>query len=194
MRVKASVLITLFLSACASVPSELPDNMELEAGAYNASYIKHIYFDYPTQMPLSLEKAQQCVALHVDNKPQIIKDSANSWVGPFTGNYYRDGSAQVVGGGQTVNSVSKELSSIVAAGNTKYSNGFGSDIVQFKMLVSLKDSSFRISFVGIERAQSDTGILENSGFEAVGVWSGSRYMQVYSELERLAGEIALCNR
>ena len=194
MQLRFVILTTVFLTACASTPSNLPANIELETGAYNASYIKHIYFDYPNERPLSFDKAQQCVALHVDNKPQIIKDSSRSWVGPYTGNYYRGGTSNVVGGGQIINSASSELKSIVASGNTKYSTGLSSDIVQFKMIVTLNESSSRISFVNIERAQANTGLLENSGFSPVGVWTGSRYKQVYAELERLAGEITLCSR
>ena len=193
MKTLGILLSILLLASCASTPSNLPSNIEVEKGAMNASYIKHVYFDYPSDRPISFEKARQCVALHIDNKPQIIKDSSRSWVGPYTGNYYRGGNTAVVGGGQVINTSSNELQSIVASGNTKYSTGLTSDIVQFKMILSLNETGSRVSFVNIERAQKNTGMLENSGFSPVGVWTGSRYKQVYAELERLAAEINICH-
>lgn len=97
-----------------------------------------------------------------------------------------------VAGGPVIDSVSESLSSIVASGNLKYSAGLATDILRFKMILTLSEKEARISFINIQRAQQDTGLWANDGFSPLGVWFGSRYEQAYTALENKAANIAQC--
>lgn len=187
----ASIII---LVSCASkVP--LPENVvTIQSGS--AYYLDRIDFSNDNNYS-SAEFAtlKLCVAEIIANEDVILKDAAGSWVGPYTGNYYRNDNKQVVSGRGIFKYVDDKSTTLIANGTTSYSSGGLIPIkkfVKFNLKASSKATGYSIVFSNITRAQQSTGTLSNDGFNKVGVWSGADADGVYSQLQNVAKNIHAC--
>ena len=193
MKIPTIATIALLLSSCAS-QVQLPNNVSIrETGS--AAYIDKVRFTYQTGSNTDFSKLKLCIAENITNDSVIIKDSADSWVGPATGNYYRNTDSQVISGKSIFKYVDDKNSTLITDGTTTYSNGGilpTNQFVRFNLKTAIKDGSVILLFSNIKRAQQNTGLLSNDGFTPVGAWAGADAKGTYEQLENVANSIKSC--
>ena len=182
-------------SACATTTVQLPSNASLISGAFNASYIDKIDFSYEAQKSIEFSKLKLCIAENISNDDVTLTDSAGSFVGSYTGKYYRMENNKTVSGKDIFKYIDDGSSTVLVNGRT-IANGekllTATDIVKFELKSMLSGNKVTLLFSKITRAQQDTGSLQNNGFSPVGVWVGSRAQGTYDALDQVSKKIKTC--
>lgn len=192
---KSLIALCLTLVGCAtnSIDPNIPSNVTLsKPEAYDARYIESVKFNLDSKH-LSGNPAK-CLALTVDNKEYTLTDSADSFVGEYTGNYYNIEKQRQVGGGESL--IYSDDTSAISKGSTDGTFTFGlapiTKIVIFKVEVNLEDKKQYIKFTDIRTAQQSTGLANNDGFIRAGAWPGAKPVFVYQLLDKVSNDIKSC--
>ncbi|OQW68689.1 MAG: hypothetical protein BVN34_08405 [Proteobacteria bacterium ST_bin12] len=198
MRTKLTLSISLAamagLTACAT-QAALPSNVFTRASSDGGTYIDKVDFSYSANEAQDFSKLKLCVAENITNDPVTLQDSSDSFVGAYTGNYYRNSNTQIISGQGVFKYVDDKASALIATGSTiSNSNQLipVKDIVKFDMKSSLVGSKVNIVFMNITRAQKETGAIANDGFAPVGTWYGARSQDIYTSIEVVANKIKSC--
>jgi hypothetical protein len=179
------------LAACAS--PTLPSNAILTPGS--TQYIDRIEFPSPRSATATFSKVKLCLAQNVQNDQATLRDSAGSFVGAYTRNYYQSNNVQTVGGGSVFKYVDDAAGTAILNGMTVVPPSgaiLSADYVRFEVKAVAAPSSVNLTFYAITRAQQNTGSMSNSGFAPVGVWTGSRAEGVYNAVEQVATTVKTC--
>lgn len=193
---KKLIILVLVLSGCATEVI-LPANVKTTKGSYNGDYIDSIDFSFNTDKSPTFSQAKLCVAENISNNDITLRDSADSYVGAYTGTYYQNTNTQNIQGKQTFKYVDEDLSTIIANGTVSTNKdgvfAFIKDIIRYEVKLSTKDKEkVSLEFKNITRAQESTGSVTNNGFTPVGVWAGAGTMSTYSALENSANKLKNC--
>ena len=192
-KLMAITLAGVFSGCASQVP--LPNNVTVTSGSGGGSYLDRIDFSYTAQGSRDFSKIKLCVAENIANNDASLRDSAGSFVGAYTGTYYQTNHTQTVSGKDVFKYVDDKASTLVASGTTiSVSQQLISvkDIVKFELKAAAAGSNVTLQFFNITRAQQDTGMVANDGFNPVGVWSGARSQDVYASLEAVANKVKAC--
>lgn len=184
--------VALIPAAALCGSNDLPDNVSTtESG--RAIYIDSIDFSYQASQSHEFSKLKLCVAENVTNHVVTLQDSAGSFVGAATGNYYRSSQSQTVQGGGIFKYVDDAAAILIATGTTEGGKiAFSRDLLKFDLKAGINGSDVTIKFSNILRAQQSTGSIANDGFNPVGAWKGARANKVYDALEAVANKVKAC--
>lgn len=109
-----------------------------------------------------------CLATHVNNSSVQLSDSSRSFVGSYTGNYYNINSSRSESAEQPVRFISANGSEAVVRGQTSYTYTYGlaaiTRVVRFTLNIKQSPTVNRYTFGNIEAAQTNTGVVANTGF------------------------------
>ncbi|HEU4459743.1 MAG TPA: hypothetical protein VFR90_11525 [Methylibium sp.] len=190
----SSLVVAMGLTACATqVP--MPPNVRLVEGAYGAVYINQVDFSYDTPAPMPFGRVKLCVAEHVGNSEVQLSDTAGSFVGAATGTYYQANNRQTSSGGSVFKYADDSAATLIATGGTRTAGsslGLVIDYVRYDLKAASTARGVTLVFSNITRAQQNTGLIANRGFEPVGVSPGARAPGVYAALEATAQKLKTC--
>lgn len=195
MRARVATLMLLLPCVAFAAKWEVPENVTTKPGPRHGSYADTVDFSYQAVQAVDFAKAKLCVAENVTNDAVSLQDAAGSFVGPATGNYYRNSNSQTVQGGAVFKYVDDATSVLIATGTADAgtsSLGLVHDLLKFDLKVGTAGNTITVRFSNILRAQQNTGSLANDGFQPIGTWKGSRFQRAYESLEGLAGKIRQC--
>lgn len=185
----AALLPTVVLGAA----NDLPSNVTTTAVSKRAVYIDTIDFSYQTLQPTEFSKLKLCVAENISNNAVSLQDSAGSFVGPATGNYYQNNRTQTVQGSGIFKYLDDNAATLIATGTADGGKlAFTRDVLKFDLKAGVSGNDVTIKFSNITRAQQNTGSSANNGFNPVGVWKGARAKQVYGAIEAVANKVKSC--
>ena len=184
------IAVVFSLSGCAAI--QLPKNASVvESGG--GTYLSRIDFSYTAGTNRDFSQAKLCVAENVSNPDVVLRDSAGSFVGPYTKKYYQANNTQNIAGKGLFKYLDDANSVLIANGTVSANTGFAIvDIIKFEIKVSVSGNKVGLLFSNITRAQQNTGGAVNDGFSPVGVWPGARSEDIYSALEILAMKVKSC--
>ncbi len=135
----------------------------------------------------------QCVAATITNQGETLKDSSGSFVGAYTGTYYSVDRTTQTSGGSVIEYAAPDGSSVVASGSTKYAaNALVSRSVRFKLSVKQDESGRLYRYGSLGQAQLNTGVATNTGYTAIGAWSGANPDLAAAALSKVTDEIERC--
>lgn len=186
---RALIAIPLFalLSGCAVQHETLRQYGDYEL---EGQLLKGFKVSAPGAAPMSALPG--CVASIVSNDPVTLSDSAGSFVGAYTGNYYQAGSRREVGGGNVIQYISPGGEDIVAKGTTMYTSGLVQRSVRFTLRIRDLGPGRLYQFSGIEQAQTSTGIVPNTGYNRVHAAPGGGAGHVLGSLKTVTGDLEAC--
>ncbi|MBY6063318.1 hypothetical protein CWI80_02085 [Pseudidiomarina sediminum] len=177
-----TLTVSLALISCASVDytkidNRIPANVILTQGDHkNIKYIDSINYRHNIEYSPSL--SAKCLILHVDNHGITLKDSSNTFVGPYTGRLYSIDSSTDIQGDSVL--LFNDEHATIGQGLVKGSFVFGiatiEKIYRFKLILEPIDGQTVLSYSNIQAAQVDTGYSPNSGFVKVGAWPEAQPM------------------
>ncbi|MCT2400407.1 hypothetical protein [Novosphingobium mangrovi (ex Huang et al. 2023)] len=174
------------LPAMASGKDNIPANVTV---ATNRT-VEKIDWSFPTDTPVEFSRVKRCVATNLHNDEVQLRDSAGSWVGPATGNYYqRDNRATVQGGG-IFKVVDDQSQYLVAQGQTDKTMGLSGWIMRFDLEAAVEQSQVVLVMRNVKLAAGNTGSMGNDGFQPLGTWF--RFKSNYAALETVASALKSC--
>ncbi|BDX08444.1 hypothetical protein [Planctobacterium marinum] len=190
-----AVSVALILGGCGMTPMELPKNVKTNKQGYG-DVLSTVSYEHTSPMQDDFSKAVFCVTEVVTNEEVVLTDTADSWVGSFSGNLYKNTDTQVVGGGNVLQYVDEKNQRLSARGSDEYSYVFGlapiENVVQFSISVTLDNGELKTKFSNIKRAQKSTGLSDNNGFTAVYTHSGAKPNLVVQMLESVHEGLISC--
>ncbi|MCH7357267.1 hypothetical protein MMP61_17110 [Acinetobacter sp. NIPH 1958] len=195
---KKIVLLSFIIGlvGCSSNPIDLPSNIKtIPTGMGNSTYIDEIDKSFQLSTDVSFEKIKACSVDVITNDSVVLRDSAGSFVGVYTGNYYQNKNSSVVQGGNLFKYVDDSGKSLVASGRIKTNpqqGGLIVDIVQYDAKISLNKNNINLKFQNIKAAQENTGGTSNVGFRNIGTWSGARAPAAISAIDQVATKFKNC--
>lgn len=176
----------LALSTIASAKDAIPANVTV---APNKTVDK-IDWSFPVARPVEFSRIKRCIATNLKNDELQLRDSAGSWVGPATGNYYqRDNRATVQGGG-IFKVVDEQGQYLVAQGQTDRTTGLSGWIIRFDLEAAAEQGRVVLVMRNVKLAASNTGSIGNDGFQPLGTWY--RFKSNYAALEAVASAVRSC--
>lgn len=182
--------IGLFITGCSSTPIVLPSNVStVPSGMGQSTYIDHIDYSFSPTKTLKFSDLKVCAATIFTNDGVILKDSAGSFVGAYTGNYYHKNNSQSVSGGDVFKLIDDENNILIATGNKKtkpQQGGLVTDFIKYDAKIRLNKDKVSLVFQNIQAAQQSTGSVANDGFRPIGTWSGARAPAAIETLDSLA--------
>ena len=144
--------------------------------------------------PAQLGKLPYCVAANVNNDSIVVRDSAGSFVGAYTGNYYQTNHAASVGGGNVMQYVSPDASEVVAKGPTRYWAAMVERAVRFNLAIKDDGQQRTYKFTAVEVAQMNSGTWPNSGFVRAAMNPGAGGGHALKNMQQIANHIDACLR
>ena len=168
----AVILLAAVSASCAAVT--MPSNVTTKPGNASGDYINIIDFSYQSTTPVNFNKLKLCVAENVSNRAVQLQDSAGSFFGPASGNYYQVTHNQTLQGGGIFKYADPSMSTLIANGTVDggpVALGLTRDIIKYDLKASVHSSKVNLLFTNITRAQQPTGSVANEGFGPVGTLS-----------------------
>lgn len=139
------------------------------------------------------DRLPSCVARLVTNDSVSLGDTANSFYGAYTGNYYSSSSSRESAGGDVLSYVGKDGKSVVARGSVGYeASAMVRRVVRFSLSVDVDHGQRVTSFTRLEQAQVNTGAAANNGFNKIGAWPGANPDLAIASLAELSDQINEC--
>lgn len=188
MRFAVKVLVAgcLAFPAIASAEDAIPDNVTV---AKNKT-VDRIDWSFSTEKPVEFSRIKRCVAANLHNDEVQLRDSAGSWVGPATGNYYRQNNQSTVAGSSVFKVVDEQGRFLVAQGQTDKTMGLSGWIMRFDLEAAIEQDRIVLVMRNVKLAASNTGAAGNDGFQPLGTWY--RFKTNYAALEAIALEVKGC--
>ncbi len=183
------VIATAMLAGCAVKPENLAQygNVQLDGNVLRSLSIEH-------SEPASLGKLPFCVASTVMNESIMVSDSAGSFVGAYTGNFYQFNQSKEVGGGNVLQFVSQDGTEVVARGTTRYWAAMIERAVRFTVTIKDDGISRHYKFTGVEVAQINSGSWPNSGYMKAAMNPGTGGGHALKNIKQIAEDIDACLR
>ncbi|MCJ0828705.1 hypothetical protein MN869_09620 [Acinetobacter sp. NIPH1876] len=195
---KKIILLSLIIGlvGCSSNPIDLPSNIKtIPTGMGNSTYIDEVDKSFQLSTEVPFEKIKACSADIFTNDSVVLRDSAGSFVGIYTGNYYQNKNSAVVQGGGLFKYVDDSGQTLVASGRIKtkpQQGGLIVDIIQYDAKISLSKNNVGLKFKNLKAAQENTGGTSNVGFRNIGTWSGARAPAAISAIDQVATKFKNC--
>lgn len=137
------------------------------------------------------ERARICVSQLVTYGDVVIRDSARvSHVSPVPGSVAGDTTA--VAGGDVIRTVDLDTGLLVAQSRVPVTSMLMKYSVESTITFEAREGRFKITQTGIRAAQEYTGYAANTGYQPVGLWTGSPWKKVEAALQKLASKIGDC--
>jgi hypothetical protein len=181
-------MMALSVSACSMSPKDLSRFGDVELDGSNLSSIS-----ITKPRATAGDKLPMCTASTVKNDSVSLSDTSGSFVGSYTGTYYRGEKNVQVGGGSVIQYISPDQSKIVAKGATGYTSAMIERSVRYTLTVQPSANGGRTyKFSGIQQAQLSTGSSANTGYFNVHTMMGGGSEEVASSLRSVADQIESC--
>ncbi|MBF7694153.1 hypothetical protein [Acinetobacter pollinis] len=186
-----------FLVGCAQGPIQLPQNVRTIPmnGFPNQTQIDTVDESFKPNKEVTFDNIKLCAAQVFQNNSVSLNDTAGSFFGSYTGNYYEKNNSQTINSANLFKYIDEKNKIVIVTGNTKtkaQQAGLITDIVQYDVKLEDKSNEIKFTFQNILRAQQNTGALQNSGFSSIGTWSGARAPGVIESLNTLASKYKNC--
>ncbi len=183
------------VSGCATtqIDPSIPQNASLKADNSGNNYLDKVVFSFPT--PERTEKnLGKCIALYVDNDDTALKDSSRSFVGAYTGNYYRIEQRSSSRGSDVLRHIDSDTA--VVQGRSPADYVFlglpVKAVIDYKLLIDSSGPETLLEFSNLKRAQLDTGAASNSGFVPIGAWSSAGPTSAIGAIDAIHRDIRNC--
>lgn len=135
----------------------------------------------------------QCIAEVVSNQGETLSDSAGSFFGTYTGNYYVSKNSSQSTGGNVIEYVSSDKGSVIASGSVRYQvNALVARSVRFKLSAKQGEAGRIYRFGSLQQAQLDSGVASNNGYNPIGSWAGANPDLAVKSLNYLVDQIDGC--
>lgn len=184
------------LVGCSSAPVTLPSNVStIPTGVGQSTYIDKINYSFITQKPVSFSTVKVCAASTFTNDGVSLQDSAGSFVGAYSGQYYEKSNSQQISGGNVFKLIDDQSNTIIATGNKKtkaQQGGLIVDYIKYDAKISLIENKVQVQFQNIQAAQQNTGGSTNNGYRPIGTWSGARAPAAIETIDNLATSFKNC--
>ncbi|RZG63973.1 hypothetical protein EXE25_18105 [Acinetobacter bouvetii] len=196
-KIVLSLVVTgVLLSGCSMAPIQLPSNVKtIPSGMGESTYIDRIDHSFIPSKVINFSNLKVCAATTFQNESITIRDSAGSFVGAYSGNYYQQNNKQQINGGDVFKLIDEQTNTIVITGNKKTKPQHGGliiDFIKYDAKISLNNNRVQLLFQNIQAAQQSTGSLSNDGFRPIGTWSGARAPAAIETIEQLAVSFRNC--
>lgn len=172
------------------------DTASYEKDQYGQEYMTGLSFKYPAPARLKPDALPLCIVKTIDNRSVTLSDSSRSWVGPYSGYYYRMGVQREAGGGEVLSFVSEDKREAVATGTVTHRYTFGmapiERSVRFTLNAKVGASETMFRFDRLEWAQLDTGVAANNGYDRIGAWEKARPELAAESLKLVADKLSSC--
>lgn len=152
--------------------------------------VQMIDWSFPFDQPLEFARLKRCVATNVQSDEVQLRDSAGSWVGQATGNYYSQDNRSTVQARDMFKIVDEKGQFLVAQGQTQKTSGLSGWIIRFDLEAALEQGRVTMTMRNLKLAASNTGSLSNDGFQPLGSWY--RFKSNYAALETVATVLKIC--
>ena len=139
-------------------------------------------------------KLPACVASNVTNESVSVHDTAGSFVGSYTGNYYQVNRAREVGGGNIIQYISQDGTEVIARGTMRYTAAMIERATRFTLSIKDDGISRKYIFNNVEVAQMNTGNWPNSGYQKAAMNPGTGGGHILKNMKALANDIDSCMR
>lgn len=138
----------------------------------------------------------RCILQSLINDETTLSDSANSFVGVYSGNYYDVKKSHSVSGGEIIKYLMEDSVGVIAEAKTRYSTTFGispiTRAVKYSLLIEKSDKHVNFEATNIMQAQLDSGALSNVGFYKVGSWDGANPDMVIEAINADINKVYRC--
>lgn len=166
-----------FFPASVAAKDTLPANVTVARD----KTVQMIDWSFPIDRPIDFARLKRCVATNLHSDEVQLRDSAGSWVGPATGNYYRHDNRSTAQSRDTFKMVDDKSQFLVAYGQTDRTSGLSGWIIRFELEAALEKDRVAMTMRNLKLAASNTGSLANDGFQPLGIWY--RFKSNYAALE-----------
>lgn len=166
------------------------DNFPANVTVAKNKTVEKIDWSFATDKPVEFSRVKRCIATNLHNDEVQLRDSAGSWVGPATGNYYRQDNRSTVQGASVFKVVDDQNQFLVAQGQTDRTTGLSGWIMRFDLEAALEPGRVVLIMRNVKLAASSTGSLGNDGFQPLGTWF--RFKSNYAALEAVASPVRSC--
>lgn len=152
--------------------------------------VDKIDWSFPVEKPLEFSRIKRCVAVNIHGDEVQLRDSAGSWVGPATGNYYQQDNRATAQARDRFSVIDDQNQFLVAQGQTDRTSGLSGWVIRFDLEAGLEQGRAILVMRNLKLAASNTGIIANDGFQPLGSWF--RFKSNYAALESVAATIKSC--
>lgn len=182
----AAVAGSIVYPTSAVAKDDFPPNVTI---AKNKT-VEKIDWSFPTELPLEFSRIKRCVATNIHSDEVQLRDSAGSWVGPATGNYYQRDNRGTAQARDTFKIVDDKSQFLIAHGQTDRTSGLSGWIIRFDLEAGLEQGHVILTMRNLKLAASSTGSLGNDGFQPLGSWY--RFKSNYAALDAVAATVKAC--
>ncbi len=138
------------------------------------------------------DAAQQCILRNIEFPDFMAYDSSRSFVGEYSGTYYRFGDNTLLEGTSDVLAFVSKTKPLVIGRGRENLGTLISKTIQFNVVLSIEGEKIKDSYENVLHAQKNTGGFENTGFTVVRKqWAGG-YKAVYMGADRVTVRLADC--
>jgi hypothetical protein len=164
----------------------IPANVTIRTGRV----VDKIDWSFTPERAVDFSKLKRCVAVNLRNDELQLRDSAGSWVGPATGNYYQNSNRTTISGQGIFKIIDDRNGFLVAQGWIDKPVFAFRWIIRFDLEVALEGSAVKMVMRNINLAMSNTGSSSNDGFMDLNTYY--RFRQNYATLEEAANRVKSC--
>jgi hypothetical protein len=127
--------------------------------------IEKIDWSFTSEKPIEFSRIKRCVATNIHSDEVQLRDSAGSWVGPATGNYYRQDNRSAAQARDTFKIVDDKSQFLIAQGQTNKTSGLSGWVIRFDLEAGLDQDRVVLTMRNLQLAATSTGSLANDGFQ-----------------------------
>lgn len=189
MNLCVNVAIAGVIAGCpvaVAAKDHIPTNVTIR----NGRAVDKIDWSFSPGKAVDFPKIKRCVAINLRNDEIQLRDSAGSWVGSTTGNYYQNTNKSVIAGQGIFKIVDDQAKFLVAQGWIDKPVFAFRWIIRFDLDASLEGSDVKMVMRNIKLAMSNTGSSSNNGFGDLN--TSFRFKQNYATLEEAVATVKSC--
>lgn len=185
--------LSVIMVGCSVAPEQLSSGVTtIPAGFGDATYLDKIDRSFTLNKDVDFSKIKLCAAQSINNDGFTIKGDSNSYVGAFTGNLYTSTSKEKIDGGNIFKYIDEPSKTIIADGKVKTKQMMTDFVVKYGAKITLNKESVSLIFADLERAQVDTSIMNNKGFQKIGTWKGFNAQLYVNAVDTVAVNFKNC--
>lgn len=185
--------LSVVMVGCSVAPEQLPTGVStIPAGFGDATYLDKIDRSFALNKDVDFSKVKLCAAQSINNDGFTIKGDSKSYVGAFTGSLYTSKSKEEIDGGNIFKYIDEPSKTIIADGKVKTKQMMTDFVVKYGAKITLNKESVSLIFADLERAQVDTSIMNNKGFQKIGTWKGFNAQLYVNAIDTVAGNFKNC--
>lgn len=189
-KITIATVLGVLLSGCSTARMPELSQYQTEFVPYaSAEAVSAVTFSRPG----TKGNLPQCIAEIVSNQGETLSDSAGSFFGTYTGNYYSAHNATQASGGKVIEYVASDSGAVVASGSVRYQvNALVARSVRFKLSAKQGETGRIYRFGSLQQAQLDSGVAANNGYNPIGSWAGANPDLAVKSLNYLVDQIDGC--